>query len=57
MSPPEDPRWKQARAGARAGRGFHYQDAAAAFLLVEQWNQEHPDLPHKRPYDRPGFDT
>lgn len=39
MSTPEDPRWKQTRAGARAGRGFRYQDAAAAFLLVEQWNQ------------------
>ena len=39
MSTPEDPRWKQTRAGARAGRGFRYQDAAAAFLLVEQWNR------------------
>lgn len=39
MSTSEDPRWKQTRAGARAGRGFRYQDAAAAFLLVEQWSQ------------------
>lgn len=39
MSTPEDQRWEQTRAGARAGRGFRYQDAAAAFLLVEQWNR------------------
>jgi len=39
MSTPEDQRWKQTRAGARAGRGFRYQDAAAAFLLMEQWNR------------------
>ena len=39
MSTPEDPRWKQTRAGARAGRGFRYQDAAAAFLLVECWRR------------------
>lgn len=33
----EDPRWKSSRAGARAGRGFRFQDAASAFLLAEKW--------------------
>lgn len=30
-------RWQSTRAGARVGRGFRYQDAVAAALLVEQW--------------------
>ena len=29
--------WKKTRAGARAGRGFRYQDAAGALLAVEAW--------------------
>lgn len=37
MDMTEDPRWKASRAGARAGRGFRFQDAAGAFLLAEQW--------------------
>ncbi len=37
MNKPDDPRWSATRAGARAGRGFRYQDAVAAFLLVDQW--------------------
>lgn len=34
----EDQRWGSTRAGARAGRGFRYQDAVAATLLIEQWS-------------------
>lgn len=37
MNKPDDPRWRATRAGARAGRGFRFQDAVAASLLVEQW--------------------
>lgn len=37
MNMTEDPRWKSSRAGARAGRGFRFQDASGAFLLAEQW--------------------
>ncbi|WP_165191651.1 hypothetical protein [Caulobacter soli] len=29
--------WAATRSGARAGRGFHYQDAVAAWLAVEAW--------------------
>ena len=29
--------WIRTRAGARAGRGFRYQDAAAAWLAVQAW--------------------
>lgn len=39
MNKSEDQRWGTTRAGARAGRGFRYQDAVAATLLIEQWSQ------------------
>ena len=29
--------WDTTRAGARAGRGFRYQDVEAAWLAVEGW--------------------
>jgi hypothetical protein len=29
--------WKRTRAGARAGRGFRFQDAVAAWLALEGW--------------------
>lgn len=34
--------WRRTRAGARAGRGFRYQDAVAALLAVEAWSGERP---------------
>lgn len=39
MNKSEDQRWGTTRSGARAGRGFRYQDAVAATLLIEQWSQ------------------
>lgn len=32
--------WQRTRAGARAGRGFRYQDAVAALLAIEAWSGE-----------------
>ncbi|TVO59455.1 hypothetical protein [Denitromonas halophila] len=32
--------WKRTRAGARAGRGFRYQDAVTAWLATLTWNGE-----------------
>jgi hypothetical protein len=34
--------WDGSRAGARAGRGFRFQDAAAAWLAVEGWAGAQP---------------
>lgn len=39
MNKSEDQRWGATRAGARAGRGFRYQDAVAAALLIDHWGQ------------------
>lgn len=35
--------WTRTRAGARAGRGFRFQDAVATLLLLEQWENAHTD--------------
>lgn len=34
--------WRRTRAGARAGRGFRYQDAVGAWLAAEGWRGEVP---------------
>lgn len=34
--------WAKTRAGARAGRGFRYQDAATAWFIVEAWAGKRP---------------
>jgi hypothetical protein len=34
--------WSKSRAGARAGRGFHYQDVVGAALLVSIWASDRP---------------
>lgn len=34
--------WAKTRAGARAGRGFRYQDAATAWFIVEAWAGRRP---------------
>jgi hypothetical protein len=34
--------WASTRAGARSGRGFRYQDAATAWLIVEAWAGKWP---------------
>ena len=36
------PRVQSTRAGSHAGRGFRYQDAAAAWLAVRCWNGDLP---------------
>jgi hypothetical protein len=33
--------WKRSRAGARAGRGFRFQDAACALMAVQAWRGFH----------------
>lgn len=33
--------WRRSRAGARAGRGFRFQDAACALMAVQAWRGSH----------------
>jgi hypothetical protein len=37
MKDTEMNRWKKSRAGAWAGRGFHYQHLFTTLILIRQW--------------------
>jgi len=39
LAPVADELWRAGRAGARAGRGFRFQDAVTVYLLVEEWTR------------------